>query len=293
MLSGVIFSIGCDAAKDAVDQASDMLGECPSVCAAVQECGVTPPSPAIDFGGLADGLPDIAALDCATNCVQEDRAFYGYSDCQIECLLGEGCGTMADCWDVSSDAYASYCLADVDTTPVAPEEGTEEAEAIDNGTNTGSEDADSIVDNPAVEESVEDSDFDVNYGNNPPSIEGVYSVDGSIDESSNARAPGSPIVTSICFSGQQSLTGGSELNYCETGVPGTATAPVTGSGNDFTIYLEYPGAAAILFSGSVIGDPTAPTGVENAEAMVVYYHGIDIWEHSWTDWVREGECTGC
>ena len=198
---------------------------------------------------------------------------------------------MQQCWDVSSDVYASYCLTDVETKPIEPP--AEEDPGIENGTNTGSEKADDIVDNPAVEEAVENGDFDVNFGDNPPIIAGLYDVDGTIDESSNARPEGSPIITSLCFWGQESLsnTDGALTNYCENGVAGELTAPITGdaSTGDFTMYFEYPGQATILFSGTVNPDQT----MSQVEALVVYLHGIDIWEHSYTDWVPTGECSGC
>jgi hypothetical protein len=283
-LAGLSLAVACDTK----DTDLETVMECADICVKVEECGVTPPS--MEIGNLSNPS-DVGAVDCAANCVQPERAFYGYSDCQMTCLSAEGCGTMEDCWDVSSDAFATYCLEDVETTPVeAPEE---EAEAIDNNTNTGSEDADDIVDNPAVEEAVEDNEFDVNYGSNPPIIAGIYDVNGSIDESSNARPEGSPIITALCFWGQDTLSteAGAITNYCETAVPGELQAPITGDATtgDFTMYFEYPGAATILFSGTVNEDGT----MSQVEALVVYLHGMDIWEHSYTDWAPTGDCSGC
>ena len=76
-----------------------------------------------------------------------------------------------------------------------------------------------------MEEAVE-RDFDVNFGDNPPIIAGLYDVDGTIDESSIA-ARGSPIITSLCFWGRESLsnTDGALTNYC--GVVGWRGAPIT------------------------------------------------------------------
>ena len=64
--------------------------ECADICTKVEECDVTPPELAI--GNLSNPT-DVGAVDCAANCVQEERAFYGYSDCQITCLSAEACGT--------------------------------------------------------------------------------------------------------------------------------------------------------------------------------------------------------
>ena len=282
-LVAVFLAAGCTTKTDV-----ETLLECADICTKVEECDVTPPELAI--GNLSNPT-EVGAVDCAANCVQEERAFYGYSDCQITCLSAEACGTMQQCWDVSSDVYASYCLTDVETKPIEPP--AEEDPGIENGTNTGSEKADEIVDNPAVEEAVENGDFDVNFGDNPPIIAGLYDVDGTIDESSNARPEGSPIITSLCFWGQESLSNsdGALTNYCENGVAGELTAPITGDENtgEFTMYFEYPGQATILFSGTVNPDQT----MSQVEALVVYLHGIDIWEHSYTDWVPTGECSGC
>ena len=54
------------------------------------------------FGSFSDGS-GVAALDCGANCVQDDRAMYGYSDCQIECLQNTDCNKIADCWKAKSD----------------------------------------------------------------------------------------------------------------------------------------------------------------------------------------------
>jgi len=254
--------------------------ECVDVCAKIEVCGdeVSPPTPSLgdwnaDFGS--------GGLDCAANCVQPDRAYYGYSDCQLDCLMAEDCSSMNSCWDVSSAEYAEYCLQGVETTPVTGENGE---------TSSGSDAADQILGNPAVQEGVENGGTEINFGNNPPEIRGFYEVIGSIDQSMNARPEGSPINTSICFWGQESLNSGTLVNYCETAVPGDVSSiPVTGSGNDFTIYLEYPYQATILFSGSV----DASGDVQQAEALVVYLHGMDIWEHSVTSWTHQGSCSGC
>ena len=278
--------VGCaDGLKDALDSGLGNALECVDVCAKIEACGedVSPPTPS-----LGDWNADFSSggLDCAANCVQPERAYYGYSDCQLDCLLAEECGSMNSCWDVSSAEYSTYCLQGVETTPVTDDDAPE----IGNGTNSGSEDADNILDNPAVQEGVENGGTEINFGENPPEIKGLYQVIGEIDASMNARPIGSPINTSICFWGQKTLTSGTLVNYCETAVPGEIDSiPVTGSGNNFTIYLEYPGQATILFSGSVDGSGN----VENAEALVVYLHGIDIWEHSYTDWTNNGSCSGC
>lgn len=274
--------LSCDysAAKDPIQQ-------CGLVCVTVESCGVTPPEVQLDGMTATSGS---GGVDCAANCAQEDmRAFYGYSDCQITCLAEAACDEMESCWDVSSDRYASYCLGGRTTTPVAP--GADDAQP-NNGTTTGSAAADDVVDNPAVEAAVEgasDDDFVVNYGDTPPQILGHFHAVGTIDASSNARPVGSPINTTLCFSNPVAGPDGVVTDYCEDNVPGTATAPITGSGDAFTMYLEYTDEVTILFSGTVgmDGNPS------NVEALVVYLTGIDVWELSHTDWEWVGECNSC
>jgi len=270
------FLVSCDDLKGAAE-------DCTDVCSKVSECGVEPPSAQI--GNMtSDSAP--SEVDCAVNCVQEDRAYYGYSDCQMTCIVNAGCDKVADCWKANSDTYAEFCLADRDTVPVEPGSGDA---TPDNGTTTGSADADTITEDPAVEIAIDDGDFDVNFGDTPPDITGEYGVYGEINQSSNARPVGSIINTTICFWGQETLSDGVQTNYCEHGVAGEPTAPITGSGNDFTIYLEYPGQATILFSGTV--DDTGK--IVQSDAMVVYLYGVDVWEKSTTDWTYSAECSGC
>lgn len=266
----------------------EVIATCADVCVSVEECGATPPS--VQLEGLA-GSSGSGGVDCAANCAQEDmRAFYGYSDCQLTCLSEVACEQMNDCWDAESESYATYCLADRTTTPVAP---AEDDPVPTNGSTTGSAAADDVVDDPAVEVAVEEAageDFTVNFGDTPPEIKGHFHAVGTIDSSSNARPVGSRIDTTLCFSNQVPSADGTVTDYCEDGVPGTATAPITGSGNDFTMYLEYDEDVTILFSGTVDPGTGNPT---NVEALVVYTYGVQIWELSHTDWTWEGECDGC
>jgi hypothetical protein len=276
LLVGGSSFFGCDA---------DKALECGDVCSKVEECGADAPAPQIE--GILEGEGSgSAGVDCAANCVQENAAFYGYADCQIDCILAEDCGAVNDCWDATSAVFEKHCLAGRETTPVAPDEST--AGEIENGTTTGSAEADDAVSNPAVESGVEGSGFVVNYGDTPPSVNGLFGVEGSIDESSNARAPGSRIATNLCFHNQVDNGNGWTTDYCEYGVPGIVSAPITGEGNNFTMYFEYPGQATILFSGT-----TDDAGnVADAEALVVYTYTIDAWEHSFTDWTLDGACDG-
>jgi len=277
VLSGALgLAIGCEVAN---------VEQCTDVCTKVDQCGANPPE--ATFGNLGTGSSGVAGIDCAANCVDpENRVFTGYADCQMDCIIGAECGEVNDCWNTGSAIYAEFCLAGRELEDVRP--GTDDP-APSNGSNTGSTSADEVVDDPAVEAAVEDGGYDVNFGDNPPTIGGLYQVSGQIDEASNARPPGSPIETQICFWGQESLQGGSEVQYCEYGVPGTAKAPIIGDGSDFTVFLEYPEIATILFSGAVNQDAT----VSDAEALVVYLHGLDIWELSHTSWTPMGECGGC
>lgn len=278
LFAGASVTMGCD-----VD--AEKAAECAEVCSKVEECGANPPEVVIP--GLTEGGSGVAAVDCGANCLQPDAAFYGYSDCQNDCILESACGAVNDCWDATSDTYANFCLEGVETEPIEP---ADEESTPDNGTNTGSAAADELTGNTVTEGAVGGSGFVVNTGNDVPEIAGLYGAEGEIDESMNARAPGSPIRTSLCFYNRTENADGVEITYCESGVPGDLTAPVTGSGNDFTMYFEYPGAATVLFSGSTDGAGQISGDVE---ALVVYLHGHDIWEHSWTTWTFDGECSGC
>ena len=304
MNKNILFAVGavlcipllsaCDKLLDDLKNAALVCGE---ACANIEYCGddVTPPS--MDLGlGVEAPAATPAAVDCAVNCAGGNRVTLGYSDCQIECITGEECGNINDCWNVTSSAYAKYCP--VDTVPVesaepppadpadtaAPPPEVEIAE----GTESGSSDADSILDNPAVEESVEESGTDIFFGSTPPNIEGKWTAIGTIDVASNARPEGSPINTEICFYDQEILADGSpQLSYCERGNPAMATAPLTGTGGGWSMFLEFPGTGSIIFSG-VRDEGTA--SMEEVDALVTYYHGLEIWEHSNTAWNLVDDC---
>ncbi len=210
--------LGCELMADK----ADVVLECTDVCTRVDECSATPPP--VSFGSFNDSS-GVEAIDCAANCVQDDRAYYGYSDCQIECLQNAPCDKMNDCWKARSDTYAEYCLAGRDIPEVTPDPEDPEPS---NGSESGSEKADDLLDDPASEVAVDESDFDVNFGDDPPDITGLYHAVGTIDEADNARPPGSLIDTRVCFWGQEAKDKGPETNYCEYFVPDMATAPVTG-----------------------------------------------------------------
>lgn len=267
---------GCENAEKAA--------RCGDLCAKVEECGnLNPPSPQIE-GLLSGDSSGSAGVDCAANCVQENASFYGYADCQLDCLESEECGAMQDCWDATSDVFAKYCGGDAPSIEPSGDSGTPS-----NGTNTGSSGADEAVDNPAVEEAVDGSGFVVHTGDTPPDLSGLWAVSGTIDQSSNARAPGSRIATELCFHNLVNSGSDITIDYCEYSVPGIVTAPITGSGNDFTMYFVYPGQATILFNGTLAEDGQT---VSAAEALVVYTYTIDTWEHSFTDWSLSGACDG-
>jgi len=287
----IITLSACDEIKASIE---DLAGECTEVCTRIGECEgqVHAPEPVLPGDmGLGDiNLPSVAA--CATNCVDTaNREFNGYSDCQIECIVSVAeCGDIDACWSVTSDAYAEYCLADRDTTPVSDDDAE-----IDDGTTTGSAAADVVVTNPAVEESVAGSGTVIHFGDEPPKdIAKLWHAEGNIDSSSNARDPGSPIDTKLCFFDMEETGDGSwEVSYCEVGVLGSDgtplsdTAPITGNEEGgWTIYLEFTDVGSIIFSGELEEGATIMTDVD---ALVTYYHGMDIWEHSNTNWDTDGE----
>jgi hypothetical protein len=279
LFAAVLGLMGCDL----IENANLVTAlECTDICTKVDECGVVPPAPELPSYTGGSG---IEGIDCAANCIQDDRAFYGYSDCQLECLSSEPCDKLAECWRARSDTYATYCLSDRNTVAVEP--AADDPQPT-NGSSSGSSDADTMLGDPACEIAIDEGDFDVNFGDDPPDITGLYRAVGSIDDAAGARPIGSVIDTQLCFWNQKLNPDGSETEYCEYFVPGIASAPVTGSGNDFTIYLEYPDVATLMFSGTVDGDGK----VTEAETLVVYLYGIDMWEHSETTWSYEGACDG-
>ena len=72
-----------------VGDVGDIIEQCPSACTAVEECSAAPPQAV--FGNLGKAETGEEGLDCALGCAAEDRELQGYSDCQIECLVGETC----------------------------------------------------------------------------------------------------------------------------------------------------------------------------------------------------------
>jgi hypothetical protein len=280
------------AIADVIDDVIDDVMTCGEACLNIDSCSaeVTPPSMAMGLGDVDLGVDAPAAVDCAVNCASDDRVTLGYSDCQIQCITNEACGGINDCWDVTSATYASYCT--VETTPVEPAPpATDDPEVpveIAEDTTSGSADADTILENPAVEESVAESGTDIFFGSTPPDLQGKWTAVGAIDTASNARPVGSPINTEICFFDQEILADGSpQLSYCERGNPATATAPLTGAGEGWTMFLEFPGTGSIIFSGR-LEEGTA--SMSEVDALVTYYHGLEIWEHSNTAWERVDDC---
>lgn len=285
LISGALFASSCEVVKGLVD---DSLATCPDACTKIQECDATPPAP--EFGSLGAASSGEGGIDCAVGCTAEDRELKGYSDCQIQCITESECGDIGDCWKPKSELYASFCLVDREVPDISP---TPDDPPSSNGSQTGNQEADAIIEDPSVAIAVdgaEDDGFVVNYGDEPPELVGKFRVQGQIDESSNARPVGSPIQTSICFFDYNGdAPGGVEVSYCEDGVPGQDRAPLTGTNDAFTAYFEYPGQATVLFSGSLKDDGTA----SQVEALVVYTYATDVWELSHTDWRPDGDCNSC
>ncbi|MEZ4235491.1 MAG: hypothetical protein R3F59_04875 [Myxococcota bacterium] len=270
-----------------VDNVVDNAALCTDACLQIQDCDATPPTP--EFAGFGAASTGEGGLDCAASCTADDRELRGYADCQLTCITEVKCGEVQDCWKPRSAAYAKYCLDGRDV----PDLGAPADEAPANGTVTGSAQVDEIVTDPAVAIAVDeaaDDGFELNYGDDPPQLVGKYQVSGKIDSSSNARPEGSRIETSICFwDFDDSAIDGVRVSYCEDGVPGEDTAPLTGTNGDFTAYFEFPGQATILFSGAMNGDGT----LSQVEALVVYTYATDVWELSHTDWTPIGTCDRC
>lgn len=277
LLPALALGVSCELST----KVEDVLTTCTDACVQVDSCGVTPPDP--NFGNF--GSSGVEGLDCAGGCAAEDRELRGYSDCQLECIVMSTCDTLADCWNPKSDVYAQFCLSDRTVPDVVPDATNA------NGSSSGSTRADDVLSHPSVAIAVDDASDDgflLHTGEHPPQLVGKFDVRGQIDESSNARPVGSPIRTSICFWDWTEGPGGVEVTYCEDGVPGQDAAPLTGDGDDFTAYFEFPDAT-ILFSGTLNQDGTA----SQVEALVVYTYAVDVWELSHTDWTPVGDCNTC
>lgn len=271
-----------------VGDVDEIIDQCPDACSKVDECAVTPPDAV--FGNLGKAETGEDAVDCALGCVAEDRELQGYSDCQVECIVGEACGKVQDCWVAKSETYAKWCLEGVEVPTIEP---PATSAPPGNGSATGNTDVDVIVQDPAVAIAIDDAGDDgfvVNYGDSPPELLGRYRVSGQIDESSHARPKGSPIETTVCFWDRVEGPGGVEISYCEDGVPGEDSAPLTGTNDAFTAFFEYDGEATVMFSGSIAEDGT----LSQVEALVVYLYTTDVWELSHTDWTpMEEACDSC
>lgn len=295
LLGAVGSMMACDKLEETIKEA---IGTCEDPCTKVKDCNATPPGgkiPGIDVPATGNG-----AVDCVVNCAQKDtRAMNGYSDCQLECLAGAECGNIGDCWDTKSALYAEKCLAKreggMPPKVEVPADAPEEAKAPANNTETGNKEVDDIQKDPAVQAAVEKGGGDgkpfvVNNGSKPPSLKGSYTVVGSIDDALNARPKGSKINTTICFQDPKEETDGWYVTYCEKNVPGTSRAPITGADGKFTAYFVFPQAATILFSGSADETGKAANAVS---ALVVYAAGVDVWEHSFTDWANLDATCAC
>ncbi|MBI5527390.1 MAG: hypothetical protein HY897_13740 [Deltaproteobacteria bacterium] len=294
-------ALGSILAMTACDEVQEALDTCLDPCQKVNDCGATPPGgkiPGIDLPETGNG-----AANCAVNCAQaETRAMNGYSECQLDCLAGAECGNINDCWDTKSALYADKCLEKREGgRPPAvepPAEAPPEAKEPENDTKTGNGEVDEIIKDPAVQAAVEKGGgggepFVVNQGSKPPQLLGEYAVQGNIDDALNARPVGSKINTAVCFKDLQENPAGRAkgwyVTYCEKNVPGEDTAPITGTEDGkFTAFFVFEGAATVLFSGTVVDGKA--TGVE---ALVVYAAGVDVWEHSNTDWQNKSLTCSC
>jgi hypothetical protein len=291
-LTAMALLAGCAImAMGACDKIEEAIATCQDPCTKVKDCSATPPSGSIP--GFNVPKTGNGAVDCAVNCAQADtRAMNGYSDCQLTCINDSTCANIGQCWDTKSDLYAKECLAKrAGGTPPAV---TPPATKPSNNTASGNAQADDIQKDPAVQAAVEKGGgnggkFTVNQGSTPPLIKGEYAVTGSIDDELNARAKGTTIDTTICFTNPTAKSDGTYVTYCEKNVDGISTAPITGADGKFTAYFVFPGAATILFSGTADASGAAATDVS---ALVVYASGVDVWEHSVTNWATSNaDCT--
>ncbi len=286
-----------------VNDIIDTAQTCITVCGKVEQCDATPPKAQFNLGtsnGEVNELLNNDITACASNCAAPNRAKFGYSDCQISCIKGESCSNVEACWDSSSSAYKKYCNPEIKPIPGVNNQnstggtmssgGAMNEITIENDTNTGNEDVDRLIEEPAVNNAIVDSETPVNVGDTPPKLTGHYSVMGTIDRASNARPTNSPINTGICFADTEETLTGTYVTYCEDGVPGIGRAPIVGNANKFSVFFEIDGApVTILFSGEINADDSS---VPAAEALVTYTYGLDIWEHSVTGWIPDDpNCT--
>lgn len=150
--------------------------------------------------------------------------------------------------------------------------------------NTGNSQADEIIGDANVQKAIRDSNFPIHSGTNPPNLEGSYHpVTGSIQKSFGARPVGSQIDSpGTCLYDQ---TPSGSLSYQEYGVDQAAGSYITGSGDNYTVYLASEGGA-YLFSGTKSGN-----NLTNVVGLVVYTGAAGnmagAWEYSVTNWTWE------
>ena len=286
MLRLLFFSIfaalaGCDEVKDAL---ADTLDTCATGCARVQECGATPPVPDYGFGNAES--TGFEGLDCAAGCAEEDRAKIGYADCQLECLENADCANMQDCWNAGSETFAAFCSSD------APEVAPPDDQSFENGSVTGNEAVDRAVENPAVKDAMEDSEFPIHFGDSPPDMDdGVFYLEWVIVDQRNSRPVGfgETFPQDICLWENESPTD-ADWTYCQ--IYGLSLGlHWVGHDDLFTLVVVdemYQG----YISGRVVQDGDTTRLVE-VETLWVLMWGPEMWERqTWeAEWVADiGEC---
>jgi hypothetical protein len=95
-----------------------------------------------------------------------------------------------------------------------------------------------FMDNPSVQDGIDESGQPVNQGDDPPPIAGKYYAVGSVVDSTHSSLVGSPIDSSICLYDQ---THSGLINYAEVAGDTAITATgnyVTGDFDRFTIWQE-------------------------------------------------------
>ncbi len=117
------------------------------------------------------------------------------------------------------------------------------------------------MENPAINNAVDESNMDVNLGSDPPSIAGRYRIDGSVVDSSLPSFIGTPVGSDGCLYNQ---TYSGRIDFAELAQDLSATAQgnyVTGSGSQFTIWQEGDASGsgcvqhnAFLLSGAKLAD---------------------------------------
>ena len=154
---------------------------------------------------------------------------------------------MQDCWDATTDVFASYCGGDAPPlAPTATRPPTTAPRPVPPAPTTPCR----------TPPSKKPSKAPTSWSTWPRRRTSKACSTCPARSTIRATRPGLAIETELCF--HNLVNNGTDINidYCEYGVPGIV-APITGEGQDFTMYFVYPQQATVCSAAPC--PTTAPT----------------------------------